>query len=796
MTAHRPRARTPIRTALFALFVAPMLIAALLVPLEAPVAHAATGAVVRSFGGFMVGAFLTSDGELVYCVEPGADLPSGNQQSARTVTALPAYTSSATESAGFGWNGEVSSGQASGVEMRQMNWLLSTHGQTHDPDTAVSVQLALWMLRGDPGAAAWLDHHLSWVAQHGGQGHIDAAIALASEARTIAQDPGPLLPAGSLQLNPGNSHGTGEISYPAGTQSLGLSGAVFDDESASRTPRSNADPGTASWRAHLHSDGWERYTSVSANAEWSMTRTSWPAELTLHPAEISEQQRLGSMVGPSTETRELQLDPVELRIDNQFFPVLTTRADAQFVERGSGKFVDRVTFAVHEDSAPWAERTGASGAPEFAPVVAEGSLYGPFSHPQEVRAVAPAGAPLAASTTLTADRGPGEYVVAADKEPKESGYYYWVWRIREEAQLDAVRNAELLPAEYDFRDAFGLALEGQVVPTQLRWNTQLQQQLLMLDNIVLEDRLDLSLRAGAWLRDPEGSRIPAKLRLTVYNTENEPERQEQVPDDAHEIARVHLDVSQVAEAIEAEHIALPFETRGWLTVRTCLLEEDQDPAHRGFHEEWCDDFGVPEETAQISVPSVRTQAVPSVGVGGEFHDTAHVTGLVPQGSTIGFTYYMRPTAGAPKFDANWQERRDANGEMLRWTREELAAMTEGERCLAQPVATTQRIQVSTAGQVRSPEITARSAGVGYWVEDLDMPHPETGERYELHRGLCGIANERTVIGALAETGSSAAGLGLLGAAGVLSGALLLAVRLRARGSDSVSNAADSRQAQI
>lgn len=630
------------------------------------------------------------------------------------------------------------------------------------------------------------------------QGYADEARAKASAP--TAPEPGELGSADErIELNgDGVPVARGSLSFPVGTTEVGIEGGVFEGgERAHANPGREA--GTVAWEAPLHGDGWQRHHGVRLTGEWRFSSSGWPARLIVHPASEQNQQWLGSGVSPVSETQQGSYEPVEVELDAQFSPRLTTLVPERFVRRESGSFSDTVTFDVAPESVPWAARYADDGGVEHAPIVADGTVYGPFTHPQEPNDRVPRSAPVAATATVVADRGPGAYEVRADGSPDEAGYYYWVWEIREADQHEAVRDAELLPADYVFVDRFGLVEEGQVVPTSLRWETALVESEIGLDDMRIVDRVTPSLHHGAWLRDESGERIPATLRLTAYQSDARPERTAEVPESVREVGGTTITVDEHGKSVEAKAIPVPFETRGWITVQTCLLEEDQPEDARGYLEEWCDDYGIPEETARVVPPSVATEAQPHAEVGGTIHDTATVEGRVPPGSTLGFTLYLQPEAGEPKFDGQWGRVRDEDGDAVAWTEEELAEMSAEERCRAQPVATTARVDVAGPGQIRSPGVRAESAGVAYWVEDLDTEHPETGERVELHRGECGLENERTVIHErgeapetevpeeLAETGAGSVllggGIAASVALAILGGMLVWAARrTRAEGS--------------
>ena len=111
--------------------------------------------------------------------------PNQTQQWADVVDELRGYSIDMSDVTG--WSGQVSTAPISGEPLRRINYVLSTHGDTQSADPAVGVQFAIWMLREGAGEAAWLSHHISWVEQHGGMSHMNAARALVAEAiATIA----------------------------------------------------------------------------------------------------------------------------------------------------------------------------------------------------------------------------------------------------------------------------------------------------------------------------------------------------------------------------------------------------------------------------------------------------------------------------------------------------------------------------------------------------------------------------------------------------------------------------------
>lgn len=628
----RPRSRSPrgrLPLALGALLVGVGLAAASLV--TPPPADAATEGRMITIGGWPVGAFRSSSGRYVYCLEPGAVEPSGAQKSARTVSELPAYRAYTFDQSG--WDGTVASGSLSGGKLRQINYVLWEHGRTKSASTAVAVQLAVWMLRGDPGAKKWLAHHLDWVKKHGGQKYIDRAEEFVDEARRKAVAAAAPKPA-PLKIEQGAEPGTGTVGYPAGTTRLSIDGGVFDEGGTTLKVR-DGKAGRAAWRASpqmsAQTGEWRGDAEVSITGKWSLAARGWPAKVSLQPPVVALQQRLASGIGPVSSTFSGVLAGTE-RVESSFEPVLSTLVETRILTAGEDPFVDTVELDVAEGSNPWpSRRTG--GETEFMPLLAEGTVYGPFEQPQSIGAEVPDGAPVAGNAVLRAERGPGAYRVESASMPSGSGYYYWVWRIREEDQPAELRSSGLLPGGYDFADDFGLADEGHVVPTALRWSTELARRELGVAETELIDRLAVRAEGGTWLRDEHGEPVPARIRFTAFHSESEPEQQAAAPEGARRIAERIVEVDAGAgdekirndaddsgvggeagggtgSPVQSVALELPVLRAGWVTVQACLREEDQSEEWRGHIEEWCDDYGVPAETAKLSASAPREAPEP------------------------------------------------------------------------------------------------------------------------------------------------------------------------------------------
>lgn len=96
--------------------------------------------------------------------------------------------------------------------------------------------------------------------------------------------------------------------------------------------------------------------------------------------------------------------------------------------------------------------------------------------------------------------------------------------------------------------------------------------------------------------------------------------------------------------------------------------------------------------------------------------------------------------GAPAYltgrDPVMEERRDP----MRWSAEEIEAMSPAERCTAQPVHRQAGTPVPGAGRFSSSPVRVRSSGTIHWVERV-----RSGGDV-VHEGECGLANETTRVG--------------------------------------------------
>ncbi|KIP53783.1 hypothetical protein [Leucobacter komagatae] len=588
----RNRTRKPLLAALLAV--------PLLLPGAVPAAQAASLDGMIAIGGYEMGAFILADGSLAYCLEPGAQAPLSAQLPPGRVSELPGYSVYVDDA--WGWSGQVRTSPATGEVMRQLNWVLAEHGNTTDSEKAVAVQIALWELRREPGNAAWIDGKYAHFNRNGGAAFVTAGKRLAAEAKTAAVGPGNVRPDAPLELTQDTEDGaeSGAVSYPRGTTELKIAGGRFADGST-QLKLDGSTAGSVRWSATPHEPAWARFNDVTISGTWALAERYWPAELIVHPSSRAVEQRLGSGVKPVVGQNTGALGPVSATFDSRFAPAVTTQVPEELVPRTTGLFRDRVT--VSEADGRWPERLDGG---EMLPLLAEGTLYGPFVSPQQEAPDPPVDAPVAARASVEITEGPGTYDVETSLAGASSGYYYWLWMIREEGQSEEIRAAEILQPGAVHADRFGVLAERQIVPTELRWQTRLAEHTITPSARTLQDSVRATLVGGEWLQDESGARLQANVRLTFYQLNERPERQALPSPAARELGHVLVPMTEVDRWTEAPPFTIPADERGWVTVQACLIAADQTAEIVGKITEWCDDFGVPDETAQIVEPLAET----------------------------------------------------------------------------------------------------------------------------------------------------------------------------------------------
>ena len=748
-------------------------------------AHAAAEGPGLRLGGVFVGAYLTStNGSNAFCAEPDGNNPTA-EMPAIEMTSLRAYRMQS--------NGHRVAAYTNESGLRMMNYLTATYGTLGSGDDwqnrqAAAVALSIWTIRGwdDAVVAGWVAALRAQAPSEVGA-LVDRFVTEAGTATVGAKIVPPAHP--TITWTSGTE---ATVTVPAGYERFRVeSGGRFRGEapagvSYSQTATSaTLDPS----RAHtLSLESVPTLTSpralpMTVRASWSQTITRWPARLWgFQPGADATDQLL--VIGGGSEQLSDSGEWTDATAPTKapaFAPVLTTKVERSRLDPDDG-YLDRVTFGLGPGSAPW-PRYWADGDWRPRSVRATGTLYGPLSERPEPAAEPPAerDLPIAGTAVVDADRGAGTYDVSLDAPAARApGFYTWVWQIdgsEQGAEIQVGDRAHWhIAADYRFRDGYGLIDETHLRPMEFSIATALRDRELPPGGSTT-DTITVDPGAGGWL-EHAGAPVPVTFRATVYEVAGDPVRSAAAPADARVRAIERVTATGADDPLTVP-VDVPLAREGGVTVQVCVLAEDQ-PAHvRDLVAERCDDWGIPAESARIVVPRVSTRAQPSGRVGSAIHDVATVRGPVPESSSLGFTAYLLPTAGAVKFDPHWRPILAADGTPERWSAAELARLDDDGRCLAQPVARTARIEVHGPGSVRSPEVVARSAGTVHWVEDLSVTAPDDGSRIELHRGVCGAAHETTRVTEperlLSATGGALWGVFAGGAAALLSGAGLLAL---------------------
>lgn len=725
-------------------------------------------------GGVFLGAFISSNNASnAFCVEPDGHNPS-SEVPATEMTALRGYRMQSTGH----WVAPYTDERG----LRMMNYIASTYGTLGSggdwqDSQAAAVALAIWTIRG------WEDSVVStWVS--GIRSNAPSTVRTLADQFILESDqrsrPANIVPPDEPVVA-WESDTAGTVSLPAGYERLTIvSGAKLTGSAPAGTSYT-----TSSTVAELEAEGSHtvafevfptaespRGAPVVLRASWAQSVVNWPARVWgFQPVSDTEDQLLIAGGGGETVSDSGVWDKtVRPSAAAPFEPVVTTQVDQFRVDPGE-PYRDQVTFGVSNASSEW-PRYWADDAWHARPVRATGTLYGPYPARPRQSTVVPdePEAPIAGTAVIEAVRGPGTYdVQIAAPERSPAGYYTWVWQIDGAAQgpllQTGARDGWHLNGDYRYRDDFGLPGETQVRPMELSIRTALDERKLPPGGRTM-DRVTLTPGAGGWL-ELDGASVPVTVRATVYETDGDPVRAAEAPADAHVLSVARRTVTSAKHPLSFP-VEVPFSVAGGVTVQVCVLTEDQAVEARDLIAERCDEWGIPAESAVIDLPEVTTRAQTHGTVDQAIHDVATIGGPIPKRTTLGFTAYLRPEIGAPKYDSNWRPVVDDRGRPEVWKAAELSQLSEQERCVVQPVATTARIPIERAGDYRSPDVFARSAGTVRWVEDLVALNPADGSELELHRGRCGAVLETTRVDPRVDSLSMTGGApwGLLGGSSV------------------------------
>ena len=331
-----------------------------------PAAAAITGAGfpgIPPYGGYL-GNYIAPDGTRVYCIDAGRDWPSGSTGSGFVTGAVN------TE-----WGAPLDA-----ATIQRFNFVLTAYGQTTEPETAAAVNAYLYAF-----TSGWARTHGSGYAAglHYINGNPGVGAAYAKVWATAEASAGSaLVPAAALVIEmtsprDGTVRVTATPSTSVGT--LTLIGAVAADtgetsvvvrDGAEIVIRGVPDPGVSSY-------------SISAAAQFRAIAPPGPA-VTVYVT--GNQQRTIRHSAPAQLAFEATTTVGPITIP--FAPVLASEVEHSTVGFGE-RLIDSLTVTLADPEQVWPL---ADGVP--LPIVAVGTLYGPFPAPPTNAEHPPADAPV------------------------------------------------------------------------------------------------------------------------------------------------------------------------------------------------------------------------------------------------------------------------------------------------------------------------------------------------------------------------------------------------------------------
>ncbi|WP_248700385.1 LPXTG cell wall anchor domain-containing protein [Microbacterium azadirachtae] len=310
---------------------------------------------------------------------------------------------------------------------------------------------------------------------------------------------------------------------------------------------------------------------------------------------------------PLTATAESPAIPLD------FQPVIETQVSSKFVQAGT-PFTDQLTVTVTKHS--WIT---VNGSP--VPVLAEGTLYGPFdAQPAEANAP-PGGAPVLGTESLTLTH-PGAYVSPGTLVAPSSGFYTWVWSIDKQKQGENVKYLT-----DSFTDRFGHVAETSVAPFQPEAVSKANERLVKPGDAVT-DTITVSSTNGAWLKQ-NGAPIPVIFEGTAYQVPGTlpPVQGGEIPEDAAPVGSVQV-VTEGPGTYTSPAVTLP--DAGFVTWVWEVRKSSQPEWVRPFlAADWRDDYGINVETHSVRWPISITSEVREYNVhkSGRAFDRITVTGF-------------------------------------------------------------------------------------------------------------------------------------------------------------------------
>ncbi|MFV0435642.1 MAG: hypothetical protein ACK5LO_16915 [Leucobacter sp.] len=520
-------------------------------------------------GGMIISNFVMPNGKRAYCVEIDMSEPSGRISPVGWVSSLPGR-------AGVFPVWKNTEG------MRQMNYLISTEGQSRDTWTAAGVQLSIWRLRADLGRGnAQLNRTMDQLGgSKQGRDLIAKSNALIKTARKAAKAPvAPKAVKGKLKLSKDSREGRYVVAYPAGTKSLTVKNGAFVKSGRSTLEVS----GKSASKAYI--DATKPGSTIKVSGKWVAEGTAgYEAKLHVYDSTTSSGvigQRVAVATGASTAAKlRGNFAAVTVKVPYPTAPpVASSRAQASAEVGGTM----RDTLIVKQQ--PGTE------AKVWADAVADFTAY----------LLPEAGAPKVDDAW---EPILGEAYEAQAEDPETGKPIWTTWWANSAGEPLLSADGEKIPSS-DSAGAptAGTAADGTAYPVQEtdsdgRPRTDDQGNPLYLTgrDPVLETRRD----PVTWTED-ELSAMSAQQRCTAQP--------------------VYRD-GDIAVPKLGEYSTKPAAVRGNGTVHWV---ERVVAGGKVVHEGKC---GLANETTKIGLPGVVTQALPEAVVGEELYDIATVSGTL------------------------------------------------------------------------------------------------------------------------------------------------------------------------
>lgn len=204
------------------------------------------------------------------------------------------------------------------------------------------------------------------------------------------------------------------------------------------------------------------------------------------------------------DPEEIEVAVPQIDVIKDFQPEITTQVASIFVDKGAS-LVDQVTTAAAAGDT-WSMVDGS-----YVPLLATGTLYGPFASQPAQSATVPAGAPVVGVEALTFN-GPGTKASPGTLRAAASGYYTWVWKI-DKAVQPAVSQPYIRAG---YTDDFGRVAETSIIPFQTQLSTAVGSRLVDSGESFV-DAVTVSPVAGdVWLTRRDGVPVALTAVGTLY----------------------------------------------------------------------------------------------------------------------------------------------------------------------------------------------------------------------------------------------------------------------------------------